>query len=110
MPTAETNGPFSNRVVLNCAPLHGPFASALLGQFDPRRDLQIYVDGDLLNIVSFSFDQANNRYLMFADRSFNLQGIVQVIHHMPNPPFVTVVNPVINNPLFAQDPGEGGGS
>jgi hypothetical protein len=90
MPFATTNGPFPNRIVLNCAPLNGPFTA--VGSpaipFDPRIDLVCYADGILLTVLSFSFDSANNRYLIFTSTQFNLQGVIQVVHHMPNPPFM----------------------
>jgi hypothetical protein len=84
-----TNGPFPNRLALYCAPQTGPYISPALGAFDPRRDMQFYVDGDLLNIVSFSFDAVNNRYLMFSYGAFNLQGVVQGTYHAPSPAFLS---------------------
>jgi hypothetical protein len=89
-----TNAGFSNRLALYCTPLTGPFTSPALGLLDPRRDMQFYADGELLNIVSFSFDQPNNRYLMFADQNFNLQGTVQGIYSLPNPPFIAIPSPL----------------
>lgn len=109
MPSIETNGPFPSRIVLNCDPLIGPFGSTVLGPLDPRRDLTCYVDGDILNIVSFSFDSINNRYLLFADRSFNLQGVVQLTCHMPNPPFTTIGGGGIP-PVFTLDSAVANGS
>jgi hypothetical protein len=26
--------------------------------------------------------------LLFMDRAINLQGVIQVVHHMPSPPFI----------------------
>ena len=82
-----TNAPFPGRLALYCSPLAGPYTSSALGAFDPRRDMQIYVDGDLLDIVSFSFDPVNNRYLMFSYSAFDLQGVIQATYHIPDPPF-----------------------
>lgn len=111
MPTAQTNAPYPNRIQILCAPLIGPFVqNGPLGQFDPRRDLQVYVDGDLLPIVSFSFDANNNRYLLFTAKPFNLQGVIQLIHHVPNPPFITQSNPPLQDFEFAQYPDIGGGN
>jgi hypothetical protein len=65
--------------------------------FDPTKDLKAYVDGTPLNITSFIWDSPRNRYVMFTDKSFNTQGYIQVIHHMPNPPFQTLSNPALAN-------------
>lgn len=92
-----TNAPYPDRIQLVLTPLLGPFVQGgPLGTFDPRRDLEVYVDGELIPVRTFSFDANNNRYLLFMDRNINLQGVVQVVHHMPSPPFIANVNP----PLF----------
>jgi hypothetical protein len=93
MLNAATTGTYPNRIVIQCVPLTGPFSSAVTGSFDPTKDVKVYVDGEGLNITSYIFDSVNNRYLLFADKTFNLQGIVQVIHHMPNPPFTDSSSP-----------------
>lgn len=83
-----TNAAFTNRLALYCNPQTGPYVSPALGAFNPQRDMQFYVDGDLLNIVTVSFDAVNNRYLMFSYGTFNLQGVIQGTYHLPSPPFV----------------------
>lgn len=84
----EANLPYPNRLALWLGPLVGPFIQdGPLGLFDPRRDLDIYVDGVLQTVQTFSFDATNNRYLLYMANSFNLQGVIQVIHHVPDPPF-----------------------
>jgi hypothetical protein len=85
----ETNAPYPNRIQYILEhDFVGPFVQdGPLGNFDPRRDLEVYVDGSLTTIRSFTFDSSNNRYLLYTVNPFNLQGIVQVIHRMPNPPF-----------------------
>ena len=87
--TVKTNAPYPNRIQWILGDYYvGPFTQdGPLGQFDPRRDLEVYVDGTLITVRSFVFDGANNRYLLYMSQNFNLQGVVQVIHHMPNPPF-----------------------
>jgi len=97
MPSVTTNGPFPNRITLNCAPFTGPFLFPFSppNLFDPRRDVTCYVDGVIIQIVSFSFDNANNRYLLFASQQLNLQGVVQVTYHIPNPPFQDSLGAVI---------------
>jgi hypothetical protein len=87
---AQTNEPYSNRIQIALAPFAGPFVQGgLLDSFDPRRDLSVYVDGVLQAVQTFSFDPANNRYLLFMANVINLQGVIQVIHHVPSPPFVS---------------------
>jgi len=104
---AQTNQPYPNRIQLVLAPLVGPFVQdGPLGAFDPRRDLQVYVDGVLQVIQTFSFDPVNNRYLLFLATAFNLQGVIQVVHHCPSPPFSFQTNP----PLFDVTPGDEPGS
>lgn len=89
---AQTNLPYPNRIQIVLAPLVGPFVQdGPLGAFDPRRDLQVYVDGALQTVQTFSFDPANNRYLLFMATAINLQGVIQIVHHVPSPPFVTGV-------------------
>ncbi len=84
-----TNGPFPNRLVLTCAPFAGPFTSPGLGAFDPRTDMEFYVDGDPITISQFAFDANNNRYLLYATQVFDTQGIVQGVFHVPTSPFVS---------------------
>jgi hypothetical protein len=95
--TATTNGPFPNRIVLNCGVLTGPFfiAGSPPTQFDPRRDVICNADGVLLKVVSFNFDSVNNRYLIFTSVQFDLRGVIQVVYHMPSPPFVDQNNTTI---------------
>ena len=86
----ETDYSFNNRIQLVCSPFTGPFiqsGSGTLGNFNPSRDLEVYIDGVLIPVVSFVFDLANNRYLLYTESPINTQGIIQVIHHMPFPPF-----------------------
>jgi hypothetical protein len=80
---------YPTRIQMYLGNIGGPLSSTNpdLGAFDPRRDLEVYMDGSLLTINSFTFDSANNRYLMFADQTINMSGVLQVIHHMPSPPF-----------------------
>jgi hypothetical protein len=100
---AQTNAPYPNRIALWLSPFTGPFVQdGPLGSFDPRRDLQVYVDGTLTTIQSFSFDAVNNRYLLYCASAINLQGVIQVIHHVPSPPFQFQTNP----PLFDLTPGD----
>lgn len=88
MPSVQTNGPYPTRIAVYCAPYIGPFQSAgPLGAFNPIRDLEVYVDGVKLPIQTWYFDAANNRYLLFMDQQINLQGVVQVICHMPGSAF-----------------------
>jgi hypothetical protein len=91
MPNATTNGPSPSRIALNCAPLVGPFIVAGTSPpiaLDPRHDIVCSADGVPLKVVSFSFDSVNNRYLIFASVQFDLQGVIQVMYHMPAVPFV----------------------
>jgi len=104
---AITNGPYPNRLQITCAPYIGPFVQdGPLGLFNPARDLDIYVDGVLQVVQTSSFDTVNNRYLIFMAASFNLQGFIQVVHHMPSPPFTAEVNPPLYDLTLGESPGE----
>ena len=91
MLTATTNAPYPNRLQLMLGDWIGPFIQPASPpvEFDPTnpKHLEVYVDGLPLAIINASYDPVNNRYLLFADKAFNLQGVIQLIHHMPRPPF-----------------------
>jgi hypothetical protein len=91
--TAFTNGAYPNRVQLVVSPpFVGPFTQpGPLGAFNPVRDLSIYADGALQTISSFSFDTNNSRYLIYLIQAIDPQSFVQVVHHVPNPPFMDLV-------------------
>lgn len=85
---AQTNAPYPNRIQIVLSPFLGPFAQAgPNATFDPRRDLSVYADGQLLAVQTFSFDSINNRYLLYMSSAFNLKGVIQIVHHIPSPPF-----------------------
>ena len=51
-----TNQPYPNRIQWILENYLGPFAQqGPLGDFDPRRDLEVYVDGTLIPVRSFVF-------------------------------------------------------
>lgn len=107
---AITNGPYPNRLQITLAPFIGPFVqNGPLGLFSPGRDLDIYVDGLKLTVQTFSFDSVNNRYLIYMTAPFNLQGVIQVVHHMPSPPFTAEVNPPLFDLTPGSEPGEDSG-
>lgn len=85
-----TNQQYPNRIQMLLNEYTGVLTqNGILGSFDPRRDLTVYVDGSLVAVRTFSFDSVNNRYLLYMENSINVQGVVQAIHHMPSPPFQT---------------------
>ena len=86
----ETDGNFPNRVAWWLDDFQGPFPQdGPLGDLDPRRDLDVYINGGLTPVQSFSYDAANNRYLLFFARTIPLGATVQAMHRMPSPPFHT---------------------
>src|ERR1700739_4809130 len=99
----ETNAPFPNRIQFILEQFEGPLLqNGPLGLFDPRRDLEVYVDGVLTPIITFTYDSANNRYLLYTQNPFNLQGVIQVVHHMPTPPFgYGTDEPTADTPTFS---------
>jgi len=103
---AMVNSPHPDRIQLLLGDLSGPLTSVLLGDFDPKRDVDIYYNGRKLTPVSSMWDAPNNRYLLFLGEllSFDpVPPVVQVIHHMPASPFMGVEPP--NPDLGLVDPG-----
>ena len=87
---AFTNNGFPSRIQLTLGDWQGPFAQEGTSPpvlFDPTVDLEVYVDGEPLKVLSAAYDSINNRYLLYMERAFNLQGVVQVLYHMASPPF-----------------------
>lgn len=91
--------PYPNRVKLELWPMRGPLVSpdARLGNFSPARDLSIYNGGRLMVVDSANYDAQSNAYLIFLREPLDFTQITQVIHHMPNPPFVGESNPTIKH-------------
>jgi hypothetical protein len=90
-----------NRVQLELGGLLGPFVQdGPLGAFDPRRDLSLFIDGVPTPVVTASFDAPNNRYLMFTDKPFSPLSTIQVVHHMPSPPFQAAAPPLRQHVSF----------
>ena len=86
---AQTSGTHADRVVIFLTPLIGPLTQdGPLAGFDPRRDVEIYVDGVLVPVRTAFFNSVQNSYVLFMDRAIDVQGIIQVMHHMPDPSFV----------------------
>lgn len=99
-----TNRAYKNRIQWQLGDVYGPFYNQVLGYMDPRVHLTVYVDGSPLVIDSAAFDAMNNRYLLYSKIEFNLEGVIQVVHHMPDPPFRGLQNPPIVNVSFGQHP------
>lgn len=78
---------YPNRIAWYLEDLNGPLVSVLLGSLNPARDLQIYVDGVPQTVQSSGFDVRNNRYLIFTEKTIDMTGVIQVVHHMPLAPF-----------------------
>ena len=78
------------------ATVQGPFnrfdlSSGGMVNFNPMVDLELYVDGLPETISSYSYDKATNTYLLYMRRSVTSDNIVQLIHHMPSPPYLPAV-------------------
>ncbi len=102
---AIANTPYPNRLQLKLqGSLSGPLTSDLLGPFDPRRDIQIYNNGKLMTVNSYTWDGANNRYLIFLSAPLTLPGDVQIVHHVPDPPFHVDSNPTLFDSSLGTEP------
>lgn len=87
------NEAYPNRIQLTLGVLPGPWEqNGPLGSFDPRRDLEVYVDGQFVPIQSYQFDSNSDSYLISLVRQINLHGVIQVVHHMPSPPFLDSIS------------------
>lgn len=100
--TATVNRPYPNRVQIHLGTLPGPLLNTRLGDFDPRRDVTVYNGGRRMVVDSFTWDPRGNRYLLFTTEPLDFSAVVQVIHHVPNPPFEVEGNP----DLFLLQPGQ----
>ena len=99
-PTAQINSSYPNRIQLSLGDFIGPLAQpgSPPVDFDPRVDLEVYIDGSLETVKSFSFDPVNNRYLLFMEKNIDQQAVVQVVHHMPDPPFQGTLQGTVSLP------------
>lgn len=73
---------------LTLAPFTGPLTA--IEDFDPRKDLSLFVDGVQVRIQDFLFVSGSNLYRMFLSDPLSLGSLVQVIHHAPSQPFADV--------------------
>jgi hypothetical protein len=56
--------------------------------FDPQRDLQVYVGGLLTPVISWAWDSGADRYLLYMAEDLGpYADLIQVIHHVIQPPF-----------------------
>jgi hypothetical protein len=69
----------------------------------------VWVDGVLLPIQTWAFDANNNRYLIFMAQAIDLKGVIQLIHHVPSPPFQFQTNPPLFDITLGSDPNSGSG-
>jgi hypothetical protein len=99
---------FPNRIELQCEDLTGPFISGGTGDFDPARDLEIYIDGIKRDVQGSTFSRALNAYLIHLFRPINFNSVVQLVHHMPAEPFAAVgvqLSSLLVNSSIINDPG-----
>ena len=92
MITAVVNRPYPSRIQLPLEGWIGPFTRPTSPPvpFDPTDPevLEVYVNGIPATVSTASFDSVNNRYLLFMAEPFDPStAVVQVIHHMPRPPY-----------------------
>lgn len=83
----SSSAPNCIQLVLNG--VTGPFTQAAgpLGSFNPQRDLTVYIDGSRVDIGQAWFDSSHNQYLLFMKKIVSPYSVVQVVHHVPEPPF-----------------------
>ena len=82
---------FGNMVNL-VSSVGGPFSRTVgmtVVNFNPAKDIQVWVDGNQTQVKSFSFNSATSTYQLYLGVSLTSANVVQVIHHMPNPPFMS---------------------
>jgi len=86
--TALFRTPYPDRLEVLIQGLNGPLISDTLGLFNPMRDLTIYAGGHKVSITGFAWDPDNSRYILYLIEDISQWASrIQVIHHVPNPPF-----------------------
>jgi hypothetical protein len=83
----ETNAPYPNRIQLILGDqITGPLVGSTRA-FNPSVDVTVYIDGIAVALANWSFDSANNRYLLYTYAIFDPTSIVQAVYHMSTPLF-----------------------
>jgi hypothetical protein len=62
---------------------------AVTVNFNPTTDVEVWVDGLQIQVKSFLYDADTTTYQLYLGISLTADNVVQVIHHMPNPPFTS---------------------
>ena len=99
---AIANRPTPYRLQLVLNDLTGPLSNSAIGMFDLRKHVAIYNGGRLIGVDSFTWDSNRNRYLIFLKQALDFELPIQVIHHVPSPPFSESEG---NPSLLNTDPG-----
>jgi hypothetical protein len=87
---SQVSTEFLGNVVNLISSIGGPFSrtvDALTVNFNPMTDVEVWVDGIQIQVKSFLYDAATTTYQLYLGISLTTDNVVQVIHHMPNPPF-----------------------
>jgi hypothetical protein len=63
---------------------------------DPAVFLGVYSGGKPMEISNFVWDDVGNRYILYTSEAMPSQ-FIQVIYHIPNPPFWLQSNPTLFN-------------
>ena len=99
---AVVNRPSPFRLQLILEDLTGPLRNSS-GPFDPRKHIAIYNGGRQIGVDSYSWDPNRNRYLVFLQEALDFDIPIQVIHHVPTPPFAEDLS---NPTLLLFEPGK----
>jgi len=89
---SQVSTEFLGNVVNLISSIGGPFSrtvDALTVNFNPMTDVEVWVDGIQIQVKSFLYDAATTTYQLYLGISLTTDNVVQVIHHMPNPPFTS---------------------
>jgi hypothetical protein len=90
----------SSQVSANCignlvnlvSSISGPFSRTVNGTavaFNPITDLEIWLNGTLISVESSGFSASTNTYMIYLSVFPDSGDLLQIIHHMPSPPFTS---------------------
>jgi len=89
---SQISSEFLGSMVTLVSSVGGPFSrtvDAVTVNFNPTTDVEVWVDGLQIQVKSFLYDADTTTYQLYLGISLTADNVVQVIHHMPNPPFTS---------------------
>lgn len=86
--TAQVDSQYPNRILLFPS-TQGPFTNGVR-EFDPMLDINLFINGLKVSIVSAVYTPSTNSYALYTSRNFDASSVIQLVHHLPETPFQSV--------------------